>query len=351
MIILVGLTGFFFFRTYFASIEVKGISVKKQDIEVTVTATSTGVVKSEVEVNITAQRTGKISKLYVEEGDRVKIGGLIAELDTSEVGANLNRVKADLKKAEVDLINARTDYERKRALFGEELITQQRFDDAQKRLAIAEAEFERAKAALDIVKLQYEYSFIRTPEDGVVSKRAVDIGDTARPGPVLASIVDPDNLYIKAPIDEADVSSVILGQQVKITMDAYLGEVFFGRVIKISPIVIGVKQEARTFEVRVSIPDAGIFLKPGMSADIEIVTGKAKDTLVVPSQAIIEKAKESFVYVSQNGRAKLRKVKIGIFNWNFTEIKEGLKEGEKVIITPDKPGFKEGVRVKIVDSP
>jgi RND family efflux transporter MFP subunit len=339
---------------------VKGTSVKRQDIEVTVTGTSTGVVKSEVEVNITAQRTGKIAKLYIEEGDRVKSGSLIAELDTSEARANLNKAKADLKKAEIDLHNVRTEYKRKEALFKEEFVTHQQFDDARKRLSIAEAELERARAAVEVAQLQYDYSFIRTPVNGVVSKRPVDVGDTATPGPIIASIVDPDNLYIKAPIDEADVSSVALGQAVKITIDAYPGEIFYGKVIKISPIVIGVKQEARTFEVRVSVPvdttlrdstlRGEIVLKPGMSADVEIITGEAEDTLVVPSQAVIEREMEKIVYVSEGGRAKQRKVKIGIYNWNFTEIKEGLAEGDKVIITSDKPGFKEGVRVKVVDA-
>ncbi len=349
LVILVVLVGFFFFRRYYTPVEVKGVSVKRQNLEVTVTATSTGIVKSDIEVNITAQRTGKIAKLYIEEGDMVKAGGMIAELDKSEVEAHLKKAQADLKKTEVDLSNADIEYKRKGPLFKEGLVTQQEFDNAQKLLSIAGAELEMAKAAVDVARLQYEYSFIKSPVNGVVSERRVDVGDTATPGPVIATIVDPENLYIKAPVDEADVSSVNLGQIVKITMDAYPGKFFYGTVIKISPIVIGVKQEARTFEVRVSIPE-GIVLKPGMSADIEIVTGEAIDTLIVPSQAVIEKGAEKIVYVSEGGRAKQRKVEIGIYNWNFTEIKEGLTEGEKIIITPDKPGFKEGVRVKIADS-
>lgn len=302
-----------------------------------------------MEVNITAQRTGKIAKLYVEEGDRVEAGGLIAELNTSEVVASLNKARADLKKAEIDLLDVRTEYKRKEALSEEGLVTQQQLDDALKRLSIAEAELEMAKAALDIAQLQYDYSFIKSPVNGVVSKRPVDVGDTATPGLLIASVVDPDSLYIEAPVDEADVGSVALGQTVKITVDAYPEKIFYGKVIKISPVVIGVKQEVRTFEVRVSVPTKEVVLKPGMSADIEIITGKAKDTLVVPSQAVMEKGTEKIVYVFEGRKAKQRKVKIGIYNWNFTEIKEGLTEGEKVIITPDKPGFKEGVRVKLVD--
>ncbi len=325
--------------------------MKRQNLEVTVTAVSTGVIKSEIEVNITAQRTGKLAKLYVEEGDRIKAGDLIAELDTSEVKANLNKVKADLKKAELDLINTRSEYKRKDALFKERLITQQQFDDVQKMLSIAEAGFDMTKAAVDIAQLQYDYSFIKAPISGVISERPVEVGDTATPGPIIASIVDPNNLHIKAPVDEADVGSVAIGQTAKITMDAYPGEVFYGKVIKISPIVIGRRQEARTFEVKVSFTDNRIILKPGMSADIEIITGESKDALVVPSQAVIEKGKEKIVYVSEGGRAKQRKIEVGIYNWNFTEIRKGLTEGEEIIITPDKIGFKEGIKVKFADSP
>ncbi len=304
-----------------------------------------------MKVNITAQRIGKILKLYFDEGDEVKAGDLIAELDVSEVKANLKKAEAELKEAEFNLINTRVEYKRKETLFKEELVTQQQLDDVQTRLSIAEAGLERAKAAHDIAQLQYKYSFIRSPVSGVMAERTVDVGDTVTIGPIIASIVDLHDLYISAPIDEADVGNVSLGQTVKITMDAYLGEVFYGKVIKISPIVIGARQETRTFEVRVSISDRGPILKPGMSADVEIIIGEVKDTLIVPSHTIIDKGSEKIVYVVEHGRAKQRRVKTGLFNWSFTEIKAGLKKGEKVIITPDKTGFKEGVRVKVIDSP
>ena len=320
-------------------------------MEVTVTATSTGVIKSVVNVNITAQRTGKIVNLYFDEGDWVKAGDLVAELDTSEVKVNLKKAEAALKEAEFSFKNKKTEYRRKEALFKEGLITKQQFDDMQTTLSIAGAEYDGTKAAQDLAQLQYDYSFIRSPVKGVVTERPVDIGDTVSTGTVIASIVDPYNLYISAPIDEADIGSVSLGQPVKVTMDAYLGKVFYGSVIKISPIVIGARQEAKTFEVRVSIPNRDLVLKPGMSADVEIIVGEAGDTLVVPSQAVIDRGTEKIVYVVENGRAEQRKVKTGLFNWNFTEIKEGLEEGEKVIINPDKPGFKKGIRVKVVDSP
>lgn len=344
-----GLVGFFVYKKRFAPIEVRGATVIRQEIEATVTGTSTGIIKSEIEVNVTAQREGKITELYYDEGDKVKKGDLIAQLDTSEVLASLRRAKAELKQVEVNLSNTETEYKRKESLFKEQLLSKQQFDDVTTKLLLAKAMLENAKAVYDVARLQYEYSFIKSPVNGVVSERPLKIGDTTMPGQKIVSIVDPSSLYISAPIDEADVGRVSLGHEVRITMDAYLGRTFTGRVIRISPIVTGARLETRTFEVRVSVPEEDIIIKPGMSADIEIITGRVIDAIVVPSQAVIEKGLKHFVYVVVSGRARLRKVEIGLFNWNLTEIKDGLAEGETVIFTPDNPGFKEGVRVKVAD--
>ncbi len=349
LIILIGLFGFFFYKKQFAPLEVKGVSVQRQNLETTVTATSTGIVKSEVEVNITAQRTGRITDLYFDEGDMVEAGTLLAKLDTSGVMANLRKAEADLRQVEVNLSGTEMEYRRKEALYREHLLTRQQFDDVQTRLLLAKAAVESARASRDIVRLQYNHSFIKTPVSGVVAERPVEVGDTAAAGQKIASIVDPNALYISAPIDEADVDSLAPGQEVKITMDAYLGESFYGKVIKISPIVTGARQETRTFQVKISMPEEDITLKPGMSADIEIITGEAKDTLIVPSQAVIDEGTGQIVYVIEGGRAKRRNVKTGLFNWNFTEIKEGLTEGEMVIFPPDVPDFEEGIRVKVVN--
>lgn len=298
---------------------------------------------------MTAQREGKITDLYFDEGDRIKKGDIIARLDTSEVMANLRKAEAQLKQAEVNLSNTEIEYKRKESLYKEHLLSKQQFDDVNTRLLLARAAIEDAKAAYDVARLQYEYSFIKAPVSGIVADRSVKIGDTTVPGQRIVSIVDPSALYISAPIDEADVSRVSLGQEVRITMDAYLGRTFSGKVIRISPIVTGTRLETRTFEVRVSVPEEEIIIKPGMSADVEIITGRVTDALVIPSQVVIEKGLQHFVYVVESGRARLRKIEIGLFNWNFTEIKAGLTEGETVIFTPDNPGFKKGVRVKVVN--
>ena len=279
----------------------------------------------------------------------MKSDDLIAKLELSEVLTNLKKAEADLRQSDVNLSNIKTEHERKEALYKENLLTTQQLDDIQTRLEIAEAVLKSAKATLGIYQLQHDYSFIKTPVRGIVAERFVDVGDTVLTGQKIAAVVDPGLLYISVPVDEADVGSIKIGQEARITMDAYIGEVFSGKVTRISPIVTGAKQETRTFEVRVSSPKEDIVLKPGMSADVEIITGIAKEVLVIPSQAVIDKRTEQFVYVSENGKSKKNKIKVGLYNWNFTEVSEGLKEGEIVIFTPDIPGFKEGMRVKVVN--
>jgi len=349
LLIFAGSIGFLIYKKRFGPVKVRGVVVTRQEIEATVTSTSTGIVKSEVEVNITAQRKGRITNLFYDKGDTVKKGDIIAQLDTSEALANLREAESELKQAEVNLSSIEAEYKRKEALFREQLLSKQQFDEVNKRVLLAKAVLENAKARYDMARLQYEYSFIKAPINGVIARRPVRVGDTTIPGQRIASIVDPDSLYISAPVDEADVGRVSLGQEVRITMDAYPGRIFTGKVLRISPIVTGARLETRTFEVKVSMPEESIVVKPGMSADIEIITGRVDNALVVPSQTVIEREQRHFVYVVEAGRARLREIEIGLFNWNLTEIKAGLKEGEIVIFTPDNPGFREGVRVSVVD--
>jgi len=292
-----------------------------------------------------------ITRLYFEEGDSVRAGSLVATLDESGVLADLRKAEADLTQAEVNLSGVMTEYQRKESLYKENLITRQQFEDVETRLRFSGAALKSAKATRDAFQLQYDYSFVKTSAGGVVAERFVDVGDTVSTGLKIAAVVDPDSLYVSVPVDEADVGGVALGQDVRITMDAYPEKIFSGKVTRISPIVTGAKQETRTFEVRVSRPGGDVVLKPGMSADVEIVTGLAADVLVIPSQAVMEERGEQFVYVNEQGKAKKRKVSAGLYNWNFTEIRKGLTEGETVIFTPDIPGFREGMRISVVNQP
>lgn len=380
---------------YFNSIKVKTEVVKRRNIEITVTATSTGTIKSDTEAKITSQRIGSITKLYFDEGDIVKAGQVVAELESNEAYYNMKLSEATLNKARFVLDQMKAAYEsmkidvekniekakavlievdsRRKRLF--ELkergyVTEMDIDMVQKEYEIARANLDSAMASRDtlrakkseimaqeevvreamnsfnLAKLNYDYSFIKSPISGVITSRPVRIGEGVNKGSVIATVVSTESMYIEAFIDEADIARVRTGESVNITMDSYPKKVFKGEVYRISPVVFGGKQETRTFEIRVRLKDKGIQIKPGMSADIEIIVEGIPDVIAIPSQAIIEKNGKKHVYIIKDSKAHLIPVEIGRFNWTFSEILSGLKEGDRVIINPEVEGLKGGIRIK-----
>lgn len=380
---------------YLNAIKVKTQAVKRMGLNITVTATSTGTIKSDNEAKITAQRIGRITRLMFEEGDIIKEGQVIAELEAEEAFYNMKLSEATLNKTrfvleqmkaayeslrvsvEKDIEKARAiltevDSRRKRLVELKEMgyVTDMDIDAIQKEYEVAKANLESTIASretlkaklsemkaqeeavrealnsFNIAKLNYDYSFIRSPISGVITSRPVKIGEGVNKGSHIATVVSTGSMYIEAFIDEADVAKVRIGQEVNITMDSYPGKVFKGEVYRISPVVLGGKQETRTFEVRVRLKDKDILIKPGMSADIEIIVESIPNVLALPSQAVDEKEGKRYVYIIRDSRARLTPVDLGRFNWTFYEVLSGVKEGDKVIINTDVEGLKDGVRVK-----
>jgi RND family efflux transporter MFP subunit len=207
------------------------------------------------------------------------------------------------------------------------------------------------EAALQMARIQLSYSAIMAPFKGVISKKWVSQNEFVSIGSPLMTLVDPERLYIYATIDEVDVKNLKPGQKVKILIDAFPDQVFSGVLKRISPIVIGAKQETRTFDIWVYFEGIMPAVKPGMSADIEVITDYLPDVLAVPTGALMEKEGKKMIYTVEEGRVTLRAVEIGLSNWNDTEIMKGLKEGEIIVENADATGLKPGVRVQLEQKP
>jgi RND family efflux transporter MFP subunit len=399
IVLIIAIAALFSARKMLSSIEVKGYEVKKKDLVISVTGTSTGTVKADIEVKLTAHRTGTVAKLYIEEGSVVKSGAPVADLDSdevlqrlklstasldrmkaqqeslrtglvafrAEVNANMNRAKAVLDEAETrlkryqglttkgfvsqsDLDAVQREFDVAKASYASALAGQEQIRAREAEIRAQDAAVEQTQRERNLAGILYDYSFIRTPVSGVVTSRPVKIGETVLLGGLVAEVVALDTLYVEAFIDEADAAKIRIGHPAHVTMDAYGEKVMKGEVYMISPVVLGTKQEARTFEARVRLFDKDIVLKPGMSADVEVIVSRRENVLSVPSQAIIEKNEGRYLYLAQKGRAVLRQVKTGKFNWNYTEVTEGIQEGEIVISNPDVSDLKEGVRVKVIST-
>ncbi len=361
VVILTIITVYFLFFSDLNPVPVKVMDLKRGDLQITVTATATGTIKAEDEEKVSAQRTGRIIKLNIEEGDHVKKGDAIAELDSREAEAYVRQVEAGFRSSEARLAQAKTNRDdaeralkRMKSLYKDGLVSAEALDNAQNTYDVnfslyenALANLKEVRASLDTAKIQHEYSFIKANITGFISQRPVTEGETIVIGSHIATIVKPEKLYVKATIDEVDEERVTLDQPAVISIDAFPGRRFDGRVIRISPIVLGVKQETRTFEVRIGFVEEEKRIKPGMSADIEIITDTLKGVLYVPSHTVIEKKSKKMVYIIDGKRAKLVPVEVGLTTWNYVEIKNGLKEGDRVITNPDIAGLQDGIRVEI----
>lgn len=360
--IFIVLSVYFLFLRDINPVNVKSVALKRGDLKVTVSSTATGTVKAEDEVRISAQRTGRIIKLAFEEGDSTKTGEIVAELDSREAEALVNQMEASLRSSEARLAQSKINLEdsertlrRTKSLFKDGLVSEQEVDTAQKNYNVNQFVYESAvsnlneiRSSLNSAKIQHDYSFIRSPMTGIISQRPAELGETVITGTPIATIVKPEKLYVKATIDEVDAARVSLGQPVDITIDAFPGKLLKGKVIRVSPIVLGVKQETRTFEVRIGFEEKEKSIKPGMSADIEIITDTLKNILSVPANAVIERQGTKMVYTVEGKKAKLVPVETGQGTWNYIEIKSGLKEGDLVITNLDTPGLKDGARIKII---
>jgi RND family efflux transporter MFP subunit len=335
-------------------VPVKLAEIKPGELRVVVNATTTSTVKSETEVTLGAQRTGRVVSLPVREGDIVKAGTLIARLDLTEESVQtesaLSQSKATYEESEKNL-------NRIEGLFNKGMIAQQDLDVARRAYEVAKSQL-RAATADAGVKL--DYSVLRAPFNGVIAKKFTEVGELLLPGKQIVTIVNPDRVYVLATIDEVDVGRLRSGQPASITIDAFPGKKFEGAIRRISPIVTGGKLETRTADVWIYFNKKDNRIKPGMSADIEILITTLKNVLSVPSQCVVEREGKKQVFVVQGkskplrtgatGVARLKPIETGETNWSYTEITKGLNVGDYVVTTPEAEGLKDGAKVEIEEN-
>jgi len=172
------------------------------------------------------------------------------------------------------------------------------------------------------------------------------VGEAVTIGMPLLQLVNPSEIYIEAPFDEANASQIKVGQKVRINIDAYRDTDFYGTVDFISPVVSLNPDLSRTLNVQVKIEQDKEKFITGMSADVIILVDEKENAIFAPTESLI---RGEFAYVVENGRAVRRDVTTGVGNWNTVEITEGLKEGDQLITSVSLADLKEDVKVKVVE--
>jgi len=381
--------------------------VKRGDITSYVSAT--GTISPKVSVLVGTEVSGTIKDIYVEENDHVKKGQPLLRLDRELFEAKLTQAKASLEaaqaaynelvteqasvKAEVASGIEQTEAEyaeadaklmRGQSLFKKGMISREDLDALMRdqavkkaaynqalagkaklaaygsKIAAAASKIKEAQAGLDTARTNLDKSEIDSPMDGVVITRNVDVGQTVAASfntPELFEVGDLGVMEVEVSVDEADVGRVKVGMEADFTVDAYPGEVFRGHVSRLSysPEIV---QNVVTYTGIIEVENRELKLRPGMTANVDIITSRRKGVLMVPNAALrvkldlpqdeaaagkapagpVKPASDTgTVYVMEDGKPVLRTIKTGVTDYRNTEVLSGLKEGDMVVT--DKAGY------------
>ena len=342
-----------------------GTVYKTQKIEngdIMESITASGTINPLSTVSVGSQASGRIAEIYVDYNSVVKKGQLLALIDQENAKATVQQREAALEiaKAQVDVEENNIKYYKKalnrisklnasKYSTEKDLEAAERdYDNAVAQLALEQAQVKQAQASLNSAQTELSYTEIKAPVDGIVISKAVEVGQTVAASfetPELFSVAeDLTKMQIEASVVEADIAKVKEGQKVRFTVDSYADDYFYGMVTQ-------VRNEATTtsnvvtYTVVIGIDNTDMKLKPGMTANVEIITAEEKDVMLVPNQALrfyiddsdtAKRYKDRGVWIIKNGHPERVTVKIGVSDDDNTQILEStLKIGDEVIVSKE----------------
>jgi HlyD family secretion protein len=302
----------------------------------------TGEIEPLRQIDIKSRVSGKVIKFYVEEGDYVSNGDLIAEIEPDFNQANqIANIRNNLHLSRIRLENAQKDYDRKQALFEKQFVSKDEVDNALDDLETADINYQSALQQFDLIReidTEGNISRITSTASGTVIQKMVEEGEMVissassfSDGTVIVKLADLNQMVVNSFINEVDIAKVFLGQKAKIQVDAYPYADFSGLVSKIGAMAV-TRNNVKVFPVEIRIQEKETPLKPGMTANVTIFGETREDIIVIPIRAIFsDQEGQDIVYKVENDTISTSTlVKTGINDFQQVEIIEGLDEGEKI---------------------
>jgi len=317
---------------------------------------SVGTVSAKTVSTISSKLMGAVKEVFVREGDHVKKGNRLANIDDRQVAAMLRQAKAALAEARraesaasAGEELARATYTRYQNLMKDESASPQEFDEiksryqqAQAGLAAAKQRVKQAEAGLSSAVVSAKDAVILAPYDGTIRAKMIDVGDLAAPGKPLFTLETIGNYIVDLVLPEQYIHTIVLNQEVTVTVSALNNKTFTGSVQEIFP---AADAKSRSFLVKVSIP-ADKTLRSGMFARVSIPIGKA-DLILIPATAVIHSGQLTGIYlVDDTQTANFRLIRIGRTAGEFIEVLSGLKEGDRYVSVPP-PNLNNGMTVEM----
>ncbi len=371
----------------------------------------TGNIEAKTEVQVYPKITAKIEEIKVDSGDSIKRGDVIALLESDELRAQLAQTEAALAvvqakwsqievgareeelaqaedlvaKARANLKDAENNYGRMKALYHRGTIARRQFEAAELTYTVAKAELNsaverlemlregatreerqalqaqvnQAKATLDLARIRLSYARITSPIDGTISERFLDPGNLAVPARPLVTIVQMDTVKVVVYFPEDLIRYMAPGIGAQLTVAAYPDKLFSGRIDKVSPTL---NPKTRMFDAEIEVLNKGGLLRPGMFTRVSLFVDPHPDALLVPKEAVLYREEYSgnagsskgevhrshYLFVADQGRARMRTIVLGHESGTAVEVCQGLKAGERVVIR-GMHQLKDGDRVTVIE--
>ena len=349
-----------------AAVPVTVYRVETGRVEDTVVNSRAGTVQSRRRAGMSPGIAGLVTEIPVQKGARVKKGDVLLRLSDQEHQAqvqlalrSLEAAKAVAEQARLEAALAQLFLKRTEHLASNEVVSATALDQDRTRALTSEAaglaaqaRIREAEASLDAARATLSKTVMTAPFDGTVLDITTEVGEWISPSPpgvfipAVVDLIDPDALYLSAPIDEADVARIRVGLPTRITLDAFRGKSFAGTLTYVSSFVETRQEQNRTLRVEAVFKEAQLptNLLAGLSADVEVILEARDRVMRIPTYALLEGGQ---VLVVQRDLLVAKKVATGLHNWSYTEIVSGLATGERVVVSLDRPEVKAGARAVI----
>jgi RND family efflux transporter MFP subunit len=321
--------------------------------------TATGYTYARTRAAVGSRIIGRVVELPVDEGDRVREGDLIAVLDSEDLNAALAQAQAQLLEAQARLVDAEREGRRQRELVAAKIAPQADLDAAETLLQVLRAIVNTQQARVDAMEAQLAYTVIRSPIDGVVIERNVEVGEMVAPGGftsqqstgAIVRLADPASLEVEADVNESFISRLRPGQPATIRVDAVPDKSYTGRLRQIVPTA---DRQRAVVEVKVTLEDRDERLVPDMSCTVTFLeqgseerVAEGEPKLYVPAAAVLSQEGASVVFRVRDGRLQKAIVEVAAAEGDGTrvEVLSGLEASDTVVVAPD-PALRDGQRVR-----
>jgi RND family efflux transporter MFP subunit len=306
-----------------------------------------GEISPAEQVSVRPEINGKIEQLPVDVGDKPKKGDLLFKLDDKELQQQRASNATDIERAKLELQKAERDYKRAQELLEEKLISQELFDNTKTSFELAKVGLERAQRDMALIEERLTKTEVTAPFDCTVLTRPVSRGQAVsgsggyNSGTEVLSIADLNSMIINAQVNQADVPRLSPNQAVEVTVEAVSGLVITGVVERISPQAT-IKNNIKGYPARIVLRNVDERVRPGMTANVKIPVASAESVTAVPLAAVFTEKNpdsnetERFVYVQKGEGFEKRNIKLGVSDYFYAEIQEGLSAGEIVSLEMPK---------------